>query len=519
MSRTSRQQGVETRKAGRRGWVHSPRPSTLTLVLLCSLLTAGPAPGHTSPVAMANAKGASASVTGQVETGVPDRLPLHDPFLLHRDGTGWTTPGQTRVVTSSDSSPAAVQPVDISTLASDGIPVVALRAYRHAADLANHLTSGCAVPWTLLAAIGRVESDHGRFAGSVLLASGLSTPRIIGIPLNGVGTGFVRDTDHGVLDGDPVFDHAIGPMQFIPSTWALYATDGNRDGIADPFNIYDAAAAAGNYLCKAGKDLGTRAGRVRAILAYNHSDSYVADVLALEATYAGTPITTGPSPVSPIVSAPLPPVNPGVPPAIRPTVRRPAAPSRTPSGATPTPAPTPTDTTPAPTPTSACAPLTPPPTSACATLTPPLTDAPNGSLTNAQKITLAAIAERWQMADDLYLAFADRYGASVFTWMSTDETRQLTDLRDVLKLYAVTDPTGGQPVGTFASASTRQLYDTLLAQGATDVDAAQMAARRVEATGITDLTTAATDLTAPNVTQLYAKLLAASRVHLGAVGG
>jgi hypothetical protein len=98
-------------------------------------------------------------------------------------------------------------------------------------------------------------------AGSVLLANGLSTPRIIGIPLNGVGTELILDTDHGVLDGDRVYDRAVGPMQFIPSTWAQYATDGNGDGTADPFNIYDAAASAAKYLCDAGAVLRTRTGK------------------------------------------------------------------------------------------------------------------------------------------------------------------------------------------------------------------------------------------------------------------
>ena len=46
-------------------------------------------------------------------------------------------------------------------------------------------------------------------------------------------------------------------MQFIPSTWMIYGADGNGDGIKDPFNIFDAALAAANYLCDAGGDLST----------------------------------------------------------------------------------------------------------------------------------------------------------------------------------------------------------------------------------------------------------------------
>ena len=148
----------------------------------------------------------------------------------------------------------------ISGLAANGIPTVALNAYRVAAARLANADPGCGIDWALLAGIGREESDHGQFAGAVLHADGVSTPRIIGIPLNGHGTALIRDTDHGALDGDTVYDHAVGPMQFIPSTWALYGTDANGDGVADPFNINDAALTAARYLCAAGGDLRTPRG-------------------------------------------------------------------------------------------------------------------------------------------------------------------------------------------------------------------------------------------------------------------
>lgn len=325
MSGPDRQQGAAAPRTHRRQRVRAPHPRTFGAVMLCSLLTAAATPVSPLPGGVSDAVRASAAGIGIGQTAIPDRAPSRAPSPADTSGAAPTAPEQTVVVTSPATPSAPVPPVVVSTLASDGIPVVASLAYKHAADLANQRTVNCAIPWTLLAAIGRLESDHGRFAGSVLLADGLSTPRIIGIALNGVGTGLVLDTDHGVLDGDPVYDHAVGPMQFIPSTWAQYATDGNGDGVADPFNIYDAAAAAGKYLCNAGTDLRTRAGKIRAVLTYNHSDSYVASVLALEATYAGTPIIAEPAPPTPILSAPLPPVNPGVPPAISAKVLPPAS--------------------------------------------------------------------------------------------------------------------------------------------------------------------------------------------------
>ena len=122
------------------------------------------------------------------------------------------------------------------------------------------------MPWWLLAGIGRVESGHGTFSTSVLDPAGTTSPAIIGIPLNGGNsTAVITDTDGGVLDGDTTHDRAVGPMQFIPSTWARYAADGNGDGMADPQNLYDAAHAAATYLCTAGGDLRTDAGIHRAV--------------------------------------------------------------------------------------------------------------------------------------------------------------------------------------------------------------------------------------------------------------
>ena len=210
--------------------------------------------------------------------------------------------------------------VPASDLASDGIPATALLAYQQAAARESAADPACGSSWPLLAAIGRVESDHGRFAGAILHTDGLSTPRVIGPALDGVGTALIRDTDHGRLDGDRVYDHAVGPMQFIPSTWVSYGVDVTGSGTADPFNIFDATAAAAHYLCDAGGTLTTLDGQRRAVLAYNQSDAYVRLVLSLEAVYArGVPGLTVPVlPVNPVPVRPpaVPPVNPGPPPAL-----------------------------------------------------------------------------------------------------------------------------------------------------------------------------------------------------------
>ena len=74
-----------------------------------------------------------------------------------------------------------------------------------------------------------------------------------------------------MLHGDPEWDHAVGPLQFLPSTWETWGRDGDGDGTADPQDLDDAAAAAAAYLCGAGQDLTTGPGWSAAVYAYNHS--------------------------------------------------------------------------------------------------------------------------------------------------------------------------------------------------------------------------------------------------------
>ncbi|MCA1711571.1 MAG: lytic transglycosylase domain-containing protein [Actinobacteria bacterium] len=101
--------------------------------------------------------------------------------------------------------------------------------------------------WQVLAAIGQVESGHGRNVG-------------------------------------PSSAGALGPMQFLPSTWACSGVDGDGDGKADILNPFDAVPAAALYLCRAGAGSGQQ-GLYDAIFSYNHADWYVKLVLEIAARY------------------------------------------------------------------------------------------------------------------------------------------------------------------------------------------------------------------------------------------
>jgi hypothetical protein len=144
--------------------------------------------------------------------------------------------------------------------------------------------------------------------------------------------------------------------------------------------------------------------------------------------------------------------------------------------------------------------------------------AAQGTLTAAQRATLAGMAEEEKLAGDLYEAFADRYDAMVFDRIARAEDQHLAAVRFLLDRYGVPDPTAGRAVGSFADPSVQSTYDRLVAQGSAGLRAALDVGAAVERTDIADLRSASTGLTAPDVRQVYDRLLAASERHLAAFG-
>ena len=185
--------------------------------------------------------------------------------------------------------PALAGPVPSPSLVNpDGsaIPVRALEGYRRAASLVDSADPVCHIDWALVAAIGKVESNHARFGGNQLDAAGVAQPGIIGIPLDGSnGTARITDSDGGLLDRDTVYDRAVGPMQFIPGTWRAAGVDADGDGVKNPQDIADAATSTAVYLCSGPGDLALPTDLHAAIMRYNASESYVALVTSIAATY------------------------------------------------------------------------------------------------------------------------------------------------------------------------------------------------------------------------------------------
>jgi len=242
----------------------------------------------------------SAAWTAGLATSGSDASAAADPHTLP-DGT--QVPAQAVRAPASLTSPHTL-PRDIagherqivSTASASGIPAVALAAYQRAATVINAADRTCHMPWQLVAAIGRVESDHGRTDGNRLTDRGIAEPGIYGPALNGRdGTVKISDTDAGQYDHDSRFDRAVGPMQFIPSTWAIVGVDADNDGRRNPQDIYDASLASAVYLCSGPDDLSTSAGQRSAVFRYNRSQKYVDLVLAIEQAYLRGDYTSVPN--------------------------------------------------------------------------------------------------------------------------------------------------------------------------------------------------------------------------------
>jgi membrane-bound lytic murein transglycosylase B len=230
----------------------------------------------------------TASASAEPETRLPDGTSVPTQAIeapASVSGAGGVAPGV-------HGDPGTV----VATASTSGIPAAALAAYQRAETVIDSADKGCHLTWQLIAAIGRVESDHGRTDGNSLDAQGVARPGIFGPALDGShGTSRISDTDAGQYDADAKFDRAIGPMQFIPSTWSVVGVDADGDGKRNPQDVDDAALATAVYLCSGDDDLSTTSGQRAAVYRYNHSQSYVDLVLSIMEAYLQGEFTSVPN--------------------------------------------------------------------------------------------------------------------------------------------------------------------------------------------------------------------------------
>ena len=139
-----------------------------------------------------------------------------------------------------------------------------------------------------------------------------------------------------------------------------------------------------------------------------------------------------------------------------------------------------------------------------------------GTLTAAQKVSLAAMAEEEKLAHDVYVTLAAQYPEIYqFSRISRAETQHQSQIQALLSRYGLSDPTAGMAVGQFQTAATEALYNELVAS-ATNAAKALAVGVTIEKTDIADLKNAMSNLTAPDVLQVYTSLLKGSEHHLAA---
>ena len=229
--------------------------------------------------------GSGRTTTGPlvVSGGIPPDPPPAGPTPVAGVRTGQAP------VAPDDDWRAAGRYQDWANQISTRVPVAArtLAAYALGERFVADRSPRCGLSWVTLAAVGSVESAHGLFGGAVVAADGTSAPAIIGPPLDGSpGVKAIADTDGGQYDGDTRWDRAVGPMQFLPTTWRSWGVDADGDGVARPHDIDDAAATAAVYLCSSTAAMTTGPGWWAAITTYNRSETYARDVLERSNEYA-----------------------------------------------------------------------------------------------------------------------------------------------------------------------------------------------------------------------------------------
>ncbi len=211
-------------------------------------------------------------------------------------------PWATRSARPTAAAPVTTGPPPAAEVHAPGavhIPAVALAAYRNADAEMTQSQPACGVTWNLLAGIGYVESTHA-FGGAADERGNPVSP-IYGPALDGSLPGNEIIAAGSFGDGTS-YARALGPMQFLPTTWQLHGADGDGDGQADPHNLFDATLAAARYLCSDGANLRGESQLTAAVLRYNHSMAYATNVLGWAQAYV-----TGVAPVNlPSLTAPPP---------------------------------------------------------------------------------------------------------------------------------------------------------------------------------------------------------------------
>ena len=185
-----------------------------------------------TPLVFAGAVGAAPSLFPETPAAV--RAAITPVAAVSPSGPGMSGPNviaalhaPTAFHVAAATISAPPPPMIVNTPGALGIPTVALSAYRNAEMKMSAEAPGCGVSWNLLAGIGRIESGHAN--NGAVDANGTAVYPIYGPALDGTlpGNEVILQSSVG---NRATYARAMGPMQFLPGTWARYASDGRGDG-------------------------------------------------------------------------------------------------------------------------------------------------------------------------------------------------------------------------------------------------------------------------------------------------
>ncbi|WP_424746049.1 lytic transglycosylase domain-containing protein [Mycobacterium sp.] len=271
-------------------------PVTALVLVVAPVVFAGAAAGAPRPAPVVHPPTQDANVM-PLAAVAPNPGDISGPSVIQVS----RPPSSFHVAAASLSAPPPA--VVVNSPGALRIPSMALSAYRNAERMMSLAQPGCGVSWNLLAGIGRIESLHANNGATD--ARGTAVRPIYGPTLDGSLPGNEVILQSMAPNGRPTYARAMGPMQFLPGTWARYASDGDGDGKADPQNLFDSALAASRYLCSGGLNLRDQSQVLSSILRYNNSMPYARNVLGWAAAY-----TTGVIPVDlPAITGPIPPMG------------------------------------------------------------------------------------------------------------------------------------------------------------------------------------------------------------------
>ena len=129
---------------------------------------------------------------------------------------------------------------------------------------------------------------------------------------------------------------------------------------------------------------------------------------------------------------------------------------------------------------------------------------------------LTFMVQEEKMGRDLYLEFAEEYGARQFTNIARSEQKHMDAVRVLLDRYNIADPTQGDAIGEFDNAQIQALYDDLYAKGMESLAKAAKVGITVEKVDIADINDMLEDKPAADITTVLKNLKAGSSNHLGA---